>query len=155
MRNTIWEKRIPTLLGIFFIGISVILTSILVKQGVIFIGKAAPVYTPRNVRITNVTDSAFTVSYFTDEKIVGSINYGKDQKYGQVARDDRDQQAGSLTPYKIHNITLRNLSPLTKYYFSITNGDETFLNNDVAFEASTDVAIDSSPRIKIQFPEKQ
>jgi len=145
MRKTIWEKRIPTLLGIFFIGIGIAVTTLLVKQGVIFVGKAAPTYTPREVRITNVTDSALTISYFTDDKIVGSINYGKDQKLGQVARDERDQQSGTLTSYKIHNITLRNLSPLTKYYFSITNGDETFLNNNVLFQASTGAVINSPP----------
>ncbi|EKD86252.1 MAG: hypothetical protein ACD_37C00388G0001, partial [uncultured bacterium] len=55
MKNTIWEKRIPTLLGIFFILIGIGLTSLLVRQGIIFIGKAAPTLLPKQVSVTNVT----------------------------------------------------------------------------------------------------
>ncbi|OGH09739.1 MAG: hypothetical protein A2152_03965 [Candidatus Levybacteria bacterium RBG_16_35_6] len=145
MRNTIWEKRIPTLLGIFFILIGIGVTSLLVKQGIIFIGKAAPVYTPKQVSITNITDSSFTINYLTDEKTVGSINYGKDQKLGQIARDDRDQEKNSLTPTKIHNMTVRGLSPLTKYYFSITNGEETYTNEGESYIAQTGDIISEPP----------
>lgn len=145
MRNTIWEKRIPTLLGIFFIVIGIGLTSLLVRQGIIFIGKAAPGLAPIQLSITNVTDSSFTVSYLTNDATVGSINYGKDPKLGQVARDDRDQENNKLTPRKIHNITVRNLSPSTKYYFSITNGEENFLNEGLAYTAQTGKVISDPP----------
>lgn len=145
MKNTIWEKRIPTLLGIFFILIGIGLTSLLVSQGIIFIGKATPVYAPKNVSISNVTDFSFTVTYLTNEKIVGSINYGKDQKLGQIARDNRDQEENKLTPRKIHSITVRNLKPLTKYYFSITNGEETYLNEGDLYFAQTGKTISETP----------
>ncbi|OGH05432.1 MAG: hypothetical protein A2W22_02625 [Candidatus Levybacteria bacterium RBG_16_35_11] len=145
MKNTIWEKRIPTLLGIFFILIGIGLTSLLVRQGIIFIGKAAPALSPKQVSVTNVTDSSLTVSYLTDENTVGSVNYGKDQKFGQIARDDRDQENNSLTPRKIHNITLRNLSPMTKYYFSITNGEENYLNGELPYNAQTGQVISEVP----------
>ena len=47
MRNTIWGKHIPTLLGIAIITISIALTSFLVKSGTIFIGQAEPLETPK------------------------------------------------------------------------------------------------------------
>ena len=74
MRNTIWQKRIPTLLGILFITIGIGITTYLIKTGVLFTTKAGPSEDPHNVRITNITDSSFTVSYTTANKVVGSVN---------------------------------------------------------------------------------
>lgn len=145
MRNSIWNKRIPTLLGIGMIGIGIIITSLLVKSGVIFISRAGPSQTPTDVRISNTQDSSFTVSYTTEDKVIGSINFGDSKNLGQSALDGRDQQTGSVTPHKIHNITVRGLNPSTKYYFSILSGQNTFLNNNDLFEAFTARAIDGSP----------
>lgn len=143
MRNTIWEKKIPTLLGIFLIVIGLGITSYLATKGIIIISKAGPSNTPRDVRVTNVTDSSFTISYRTSDKVLGSINYGKDKKLGTVARDDRDQQNNSLTNFNIHNITVRNLIPNTKYFFSITSGNDTFEEDE--YVISTSSKIDSPP----------
>lgn len=145
MRNDIWNKRIPTLLGIGIIGIGIIITSLLVRSGVIFISRAGPSQTPTDVRISNIQDSSFTVSYTTEDKVIGSINFGDNKTLGQNALDDRDQQTGSVNPHKIHNITVRGLNPSTKYYFSILSGQNTFLNNNNLFEAYTARAIDQSP----------
>ncbi len=145
MKKTFWDKRIPTLLGILLITIGVGLTSFLVNKGVIVVGQASPSTNPQNVRITNITDNSFTVSYNTEGEVIGSLNYGKDQNLGQTALDDRDQQAGSLINHRIHSVTVRSLSPVTKYFFSITSGQDKFLNNGVPFEAITGSVVTSSP----------
>lgn len=137
MRKSFWDKRIPTLLGIFLITISVGVTTFLVNQEAILQINAAPSEQPQNVRITNVTDASFSVSYSTNNSVIGSINYGKSLELGQSGLDDRDQQSGSLTNYKIHSITVRNLSPLTKYYFTITSGQDSYMNNNQPFEVTT------------------
>lgn len=137
MRKTIWDKRIPTLLGILLIAIGVGVTSFLVNKGIILTGQASPTTNPQNVRITNITDNSFTVSYNTDAQVMGSLIYGKDQNLGQTALDDRDQQTGTLINHKIHSITVRNLSSVTKYFFSITSGQDKFLNNGAPFETVT------------------
>jgi len=145
MRNDIWGKKIPSILGIFLIVVGIIATSFLIQQGIIFITKAALSNVPRNLRITNVTDSSFTASYITDEKVIGSINLGISKNLGQISRDDRDQQSGKLGTFKLHNITVRNLKPTTKYYFSIISGQDTFYNNDNPYEVDTSSPIDSDP----------
>ncbi|MCL5435214.1 MAG: Ig-like domain-containing protein [Patescibacteria group bacterium] len=145
MKKTFWDKRIPTLLGLLLIVIGVGVTSFLVKQGVIVVGNASPSTNPQNVRITNITDNSFTVSYNTDGEVIGSLNYGKDQNLGQTALDDRDQQTGTLVNHKIHSITVRSLSPVTKYFFSITSGQDKFLNSGTPFEAVTGAVVTSSP----------
>jgi hypothetical protein len=145
MKNSIWSKRIPSILGILLITVGIIATSFLIQKGIIFITKAAPSNAPKDVRVTNVTDSSFTVSYKTDDKFIGSINLGTNPSLGQISRDDRDQQSGSLGTFKLHNITVRNLKPTTKYYFSIISGQDTFLNNDQPYEIDTSSLISTEP----------
>lgn len=136
MRKTIWDKRIPTLLGLLLITIAVGVTSFLVRQQTFFVGKASPSSNPQNVRITNITDSSFTVSYITDAQVAGSINFGKDTNLGQIALDDRDKKSFSSS-YNIHSITAKNLTAQTRYFFSITSGQESFLNNGVPYQVET------------------
>ncbi len=145
MKKNFWDKRIPTLFGILLITLGVGITTFLVNQGVLFKSNASLTDQPQNVRITNITGESFTISYETGSKVIGSLNYGEDQKLGKPALDDRDQQAGNLTSYNIHNITVRNLSPQTKYFFSITSGQETYINSGQPFEVTTGTKLSESP----------
>jgi hypothetical protein len=145
MKKKFWNKRIPTLLGILLITIGIGVTTFLVNQGVLLKSNASATEQPQNVRITNITDSSFSASYETDSQVIGSLNYGKDNKLGQQALDDRDQQTGSLASHKIHNITARDLDPQTKYYFSITSGQNNYTNGDQLFEVSTGSKLSDSP----------
>ena len=136
MRNTIWQKRIPTLLGILFITIGIGITTYLIKTGVLFTTKAGPSEDPHNVRITNITDSSFTVSYTTANKVVGSVNYGRDQDLSQITLDDRDEN-GTVSNFSIHYITVKNLEPQTTYYLSINSGGETFTQDGSLYRIQT------------------
>ncbi|MBI2420674.1 MAG: fibronectin type III domain-containing protein [Candidatus Levybacteria bacterium] len=117
----IWARRIPTLLGIFLISIGIGITTFLVNQGTIFRIGAAPSNTPKNINITNISQTSFTVSWLTDEKVIGSINFGETKELGQTALDERDQLSKDLQVYNVHSVTIQNLSPSTNYYFSITS----------------------------------
>ena len=136
MRENIWSKRIPTLLGILLIIIGVGITSYLVKTGVILTSKAGPSEIAQNIRISNVTDRSFTISFTTEALVIGSINFGKDKNLGQTALDDRDGQ-GVLKEHKIHYITVKNLDSSSDYYFSITSGSKEFLQKAEPFIVKT------------------
>lgn len=148
MRNNIWNKRLPTLLGIGIIIIGIGVTSFLVRSGVIFESRATPSETPQEIRVTNITDTSFTISYATEANVVGSVSFGKDKNLSNIAIDDRDQKNTTVAPHKLHYITLRNLSPSTKYYFSITSGPTTFLDNGVPFETTTGPPIEEEPPLQ-------
>lgn len=145
MKKTFWDKRIPTLLGMLLILLGVGLTSYLARQGTNFWGRASPSETPENIRITNVSDSSFTVSYKTAGSSLGSLTSGIDKGLGGTLIDDRDQKEGTLNPYKIHYFTLRNLKPSTRYFFTIISGQNTFLNNGEPFEVATGPLIEEKP----------
>lgn len=143
MNNNLWHKRIPTLLGLLLIIVGIGLTTYLAGKGAIITTKASPSEIPQNVRITNITDTSLTVSYTTEAKVVGSVNYGKDKTLGQITLDDRDNN-GDISPRFIHYITLKNLNPSTTYLFLITSGANTYLKDEDPYEVSTGRAIGNS-----------
>ncbi len=143
MKNSLWQKRIPTLLGIILIIVGIGITTYLAGNGAIITTKAGPSEVPQNVRITNITDTSLTVSYTTDAQVIGSVNYGRDKSLGQITLDDRDDN-GNISPRFIHYITLKNLNPGTTYLFSITSGAQSYLKDENPYEVSTGPAIGNS-----------
>jgi hypothetical protein len=137
MRNNIWNKRIPTLLGIFILTFGLGLTTLLTSRETLLQTRASSNQQPQNVRITNVSDTSFTVSYTTIDKSLGSINYGTTQNLGSSALDSRDTQIGDIKNYNVHNITVANLIPKTTYYFTIISGQNTYLNSNQPFQVTT------------------
>ncbi len=142
MRKTLWQKRIPTLLGLLLIMIGIALTTYLVGTGTIVTTKAGPTETPQDVRITNLSDNSFTVSYTTEAQVIGSLNFGKDSP-GETTLDDRDIN-GDVTSRLVHHITVKNLEPETQYYFSITSGSKTFMQGNSPYKVSTGPVIEGS-----------
>ncbi|MGH7245860.1 MAG: fibronectin type III domain-containing protein, partial [Candidatus Levyibacteriota bacterium] len=145
MKSAFWDRRIPTLIGIVLIVIGIGATTFLAKTGLKYFGFAAPTENPQDVRITNVSDTSFTLTYKTDASVIGTISVGKDKDALQTVFDDRDQQSGIPKPYILHSLTVKNLSPKTAYVFSITSGTTTYLNNNNYFQATTGPAISDSP----------
>jgi hypothetical protein len=130
--RSLLNKRFPTILGL------IILFGAL-GAGVFFIGsgpgifspRATPQTTPKNVKITNVTDTTFTVSFITDEATAGFVRYGTSAtSLNNREGDDRDQLSGNVSNYTTHHITLRNLQANTTYYFTIGTGASGQFDND-------------------------
>lgn len=145
MRQTIWNKRIPTLFGLILLISGVIATSYLTQKSGSLFGFAAPSNNPENIRITNVSDTAFTVSYTTPDTVLGTLSYGTDQMLGKLGLDDRDQQTGVPKEYRVHYITVKDLKPKTAYFFSILSGTGTFLNQKSPFSVTTADSIGRPP----------
>lgn len=136
MKNQLSNKRIPTILGIGFIVLGIILVTIVVGIQTNLRSNAGNSEEPQNVKITNLSDNSFTITYQTDSATTGSINYGQKKELGAVQLD-------SLSPKNVHDITVEKLSPSTKYYLVIASAQKTFLNNGVPFEISTGPNISS------------
>ena len=143
MKNTLLNRRIPTLLGILCITLGIWLTSQLLEKGVITIGRATPTESPQDIRLSNISDSSVTISFRTKTPVLSGVNFGKDKNLGLVASDERDEKTESKL-HAIHSFNIKNLVPVTKYYFSIISGDKTFLNNNTPFEVTTASLISSS-----------
>ena len=138
-----------TLFGLLFILIGTVATIFLVKNGSLFLINAGPGQDPKNVGITNVSDVSFTLIYATDDKIIGTLNYGTDPgNLDTVALDDRDQLSQSVNEYSIHSISVRNLSPDSVYYFTINSGDKTYPKSGSPYNIKTGPVIENDPSDK-------
>lgn len=124
-------------MGIVVLLITLGLTLILSRNTVLFVTKATVGSVPKDIQISNITPSSFTVSFTTDESVIGTVAFGKDQSMGEITLDDRDQQTGTPAEHKIHFITVQKLDPSTNYYFAITSGTQAVLNNGAPYEVMT------------------
>lgn len=143
MKNQLFNKRIPTILGIGFVVLGIILITVVVRIQTNLRSNAGSSEEPQNVKITNLSNNSFTITYQTGSATTGSINYGQKKELGNVQLENTDKEKGSLSPKNVHDITVEKLSPSTKYYLVVVSSQNTFLNNGVPFEISTGPSISS------------
>lgn len=144
MQQPLLNKRLPSFLGFFFLLLAIGTITWLSRNTILFGTFAAKDNTPKNVRISNITDGSFTVSYVTDANVAGTITFGTTGKMDQVILDDRDTAQNTPNEYTTHYITVKNLSPSTTYTFTITSGSENFLNGESAYQVTTGPAVTSA-----------
>lgn len=143
MQNTLLHKKIPTLLALILLIIGIGATTFFAQRGALFIGRAAPSTQAENVTVTNITDRSFVVTFTTPNKTASVVSYGTSVNLGETTLDDRDKKTGTVTPFTSHYITIPNLRPSTTYYFSITNGQDTYLDNGKPYQVDTGPALAS------------
>ncbi len=134
------QKRIPTIFGLVILVVALVIGVLFIGDGPgVFAPRATPETTPKNIKVTNLTDNSFTVSFLTDGKTAGFVKYGKEpNKLNTQAVDDRDQLSGNVGEYQLHHITIRGLDPNTPYYYVLgTGGGATFDNNGAPFTVKT------------------
>lgn len=134
------NKRIPTLVGVSLLVVALVISTVFFQQGLgIFSPRATAETTPKQVRITNVTDSSFSVSFLTVGDISGAVKFGTAEKsLKQTATDHRDGLSGTIGEYKLHYINVRGLQPNTTYYYVLnTGGGALFDNNGAPFKIVT------------------
>jgi len=136
----------PTALGLLILLIAIGAGIFFIKTRSGVKPETAAEITPEQVRITNVTDSGFSVSWITGKETTGLIKFGeKVNELKQQALDDRDQLSGGEAAVEVHHVTLKNLLPTTKYYFKIESGGKQFDNKGKPFEVSTGAVLGSPP----------
>lgn len=144
-KQSIWEKRFPTAFGLVLLLAATVLSVFVVRTQTNFFGRAATGNAPENVRITNITDTSFTVTYTTSDPSTGSVVYGQSAEEEIPVLDDRDQAGGVPQKYTTHHITIRTLNPDTEYLFSILSNGTTFTDNGSPFSVTTAGQADTDP----------
>ncbi len=149
MKEKLFNKKNPALFGLLIILIGIFITIYLVNNGSLFLINAGPGQDPKNAGITNISDTSFTLTYTTDDKTAGTLNYGIDPgNLDTVVLDDRDQLSQSINEYNVHSITVKNLNPEFVYYFNIISGDKTYLKNGSPYNIKTGPVIENDPSDK-------
>jgi len=131
------QIKIPTLVGLLVLLIGIAAGIYFVQQSPSWLLRASPESKPKQVKITNITNSSFSVSWITDEATTGFLRYSADNSFDHLTKDDRDQLSGKVTNFKNHHITVKGLTPTTGYFFKIGSGKSIFDNNGQPFETTT------------------
>ncbi len=152
MKEKLLNKKIPTILGLTILITGIIVGIYLLVKQQFFAGKTEE-YTPKNVRIGNVSDKEFTVSWTTEIESVGFIKYGTTSSLENITNDDRDKRSGETEKYKTHIVTIKNLEPEKKYYFKIGSGKNVksplYDNNGKTYELTTGPSLGSPGEAQI------
>ncbi len=118
------EITIPTLFGIL-ITLGGLVTGLwLMRNTTSFNTSASIDEAPANIQITNVSDTAFSVSWVTAKATSGYVKYNEDRLASSelVVSDDRDQDKGSIGSYFTHLVSVRGLKASTNYKIKIGSG---------------------------------
>lgn len=122
-------SHIPTFLGIFVLVFGTALGVFVVSQRQSFGLGAAGQNVPRDVKVTNITDSAFTVSWTTDKPVIGKLSWGDNSNVGRLTGDDKLSH--------IHSATVTGLVASKTYYFKINSGGTLHTNQGNAWITQT------------------
>ncbi len=132
------SKRIPTVLGVIILIAGLVAGVILVNMRTGFGTKAGPSESPKNLKISNLASSTFSVSWTTDTPLTGLIKYSEDPvRITTPAGDVRDQISGTSQSYNNHTVNVSGLSASKTYYFVIISGSGTYDDNGKPFQVRT------------------
>jgi hypothetical protein len=131
-QKSLFKRQIPTILGLTVLVVALVAGLLFFSQGTgVFAPRATPQTTPKTIKVSNVTDNSFTVSFLTDEATPGFIKYGTEaDNLSSQASDDRDQLSGSVGNFTLHHITVRGLQPNTQYYYTLGTGSQAQFDNE-------------------------
>lgn len=123
------KSKIPTIIGITLLVAGIASGVLLIQNRQIFKLGATPQVSSKDVRMTNITDSSFTVSWVTDVETESFIKWGEsNSSQKNLAKDEINGKS------YIHTVTVQGLSPETTYYFVINSNGTDFDNNGLPWE---------------------
>lgn len=137
MKKGLWNKRMPTLPAFILLFVSIWVTSYLIQTRVIFTGRASIDKTPQNVKISNITDSSFTVSFTTNAKSTSGLSVEEAGKNSHLVYDDRNKKTETQNEFYSHYITASDLSPQTPYNFIIIADGESYYDGNQKYFVRT------------------
>lgn len=151
-------KRFPTMLGLLLL-VAGVVGSVYYFRGQNT--KTPEEIIPQKVRITNVADNKFSVSWTTGAATSGYVEYGQvGEKLTNKASDERDTATPGL--YQTHHVTIEGLQPSTQYALRILSGEKSvrFDNNGSPYTTTTGPVIGATPVSQnfygnVQLPSKQ
>ncbi len=140
------QKRIPTIIGLLLLIAGTVAGLLAVQTVQRVTGEAASGTVPDDIRVSNISDQGFTVSWITEKDTTGFISYGTTQRLGQTVFDDRSSGNAQFIS-STHFISLKNLKPDTPYYFKIGSGRTLFDNQGEPYKQTTTPIAATTPPI--------
>jgi len=126
------KNKIPTIIGILLLIFGIAAGTLLVQNRQIFKLGASPQSSPTDVRITNITDASFTVSWVTDKNTGGFVSWGESEN--SLNKTELDE-IGEMN--ETHSVTIQGLDENKTYYFEISSDGGKYDNNGIPWQVTT------------------
>lgn len=135
------QKKIPTLLGLILVIAIVVSFRFAYDLITPLLSRAGPTVSPRNITVTNISDTAFTVTWTTDVAVPGALVLEQTPKI--TVFDERDAQSSdTTTPRTTHSVTVRNIKPDSDYHVSILSDGKPYDGQTEPFIVRTGPTLD-------------
>ncbi len=131
------KVKIPTLIAILVMVLALSAGLIFINREQIFKLSAQVDSTPNDVKISNITDSSFTVSWITAKETSGFLTWGENKtSLNKNASDEIGTQSYT------HFIDIKNLTAGKTYYFKINSAGTLYgQNKNEPWSVTTGVAL--------------
>ncbi len=139
-------KTIPVLAGLLIIAGGILAGVGAVQYQTSRQAMASENFAPSNLKITNVSDTGFSVSWITNVATAGYVVYGEMADNLQLKTvDDRDKDQNVPSDYFIHYVSILGLKPGSWSYFKVGSGKSEFGLGEENFKVQTGVTITDQP----------
>lgn len=146
------EFTLPTLIGLLVATAGLISGLWLVQRQKNTTTEAAGAESPTEVKVANVSDTGFNVSWTTSVATTGFVQYGEGVNTPDVVvSDERDQQKGRVDNYFTHYITVKGLKPALTYTFKIGSGKTLYDDNGQNYRITTGSEINTTPAADVVY----
>lgn len=125
------EKNIPTILGIILV-VGLVAALVFLRRSTVFRSGASSDQRPTDVKITNITDNSFVVSWTTSKKVIGAVELieeGSKRPFFDIR--------SSAGVYSGHYVKVDGLGFGKQYEFTIISGGDSFLDNNRPYRIKT------------------
>lgn len=124
--------RIPTLLALAILVLALTggISLYLINHNLISNSEVAQ---PKNILVSNLSDTSATISWQTDQPAIGIVSWGDSDSLGNSQSDFRDNDIEQ--PHLSHLITLTNLNPNTSYYFKVKSNTQFYPDKVLSFKS--------------------
>lgn len=137
-KSGLMGKRIPTIFGLFILVGGLVAGIILVNMRQGIESKAGPTESPKNIKLSNIGSTTFSVSWTTDIPLTGYVRYSDNPaKITLPAGDVRDQISGTSQSYTNHLANITGLTADKTYYFLVGSGSQTYDDGGKPFQVRT------------------
>lgn len=127
------RNKIPTIIGIFILFVGVFAGVFLLRTTQIFRIGASATATPKDIRVSNLSDSSVTISWITGSAATDFLSWGKTQgNLGNI-----ENESGSNQKFFTHSVTLTGLTANTTYFYKINSEGTNFDNSGIPWQFAT------------------
>lgn len=136
--------KIPTFIGLLFVLLMIGAVGWLFSGNNAIVSQASPEIAPKSVSFTNISDTAFTVIWFTPSSATGTITAFTSNLKKISGFDERDAATKKINKYTTHSVTLNNLLPSTSYQVTINSDGKNFTDQNGPYRITTGPSISGS-----------